>query len=143
MELNAEQTINELDTQLKYAQFTNSGGVLLSAKCAKFCLEHIQYYEQKIKELTEENERVKLEYAGFESGTKQIVRGLKSENEKMLEEVSRLKIALWDAQNDTVKKLRETVNKRLDKDTRVFTQQRYIVIDVINQIAKEMLEGEE
>ena len=59
MELNREQIINELDTQLNFAKFTKSNGVLLSAKCAQFCLEHIQYYEQKIKELTEENERLR------------------------------------------------------------------------------------
>lgn len=57
MELNAEQNINELDTQLNFAKFTKSNGVLLSAKCAQFCLEHIQYYEQKIKELTEEKKK--------------------------------------------------------------------------------------
>jgi phage shock protein A len=52
--LNAEQAIKELENQTKYAKFIGSNGVLLSAKAAQFCLEHAQYYEQKIKQLTEE-----------------------------------------------------------------------------------------
>ena len=56
--LNAEQSIKELENQTKFAKLTNSTGVLLSAKCAQFCLDHVQYYEQKIKELTEKYEKL-------------------------------------------------------------------------------------
>jgi hypothetical protein len=57
--LDAEQAINELETQTKYAKFIENKGVLLSAKCAQFALDNIMYYEQRIKELTEEKERLK------------------------------------------------------------------------------------
>lgn len=52
--LNAEKVINELDCQTRFAKFSNSNGVLISVKCAQFVLDHVQYYEQRIKELTEE-----------------------------------------------------------------------------------------
>lgn len=52
-----EQIIDEIDTKIKYAKFTNTDAVILSTKAAQFCLEHAQYYEQKIKELTEEVEQ--------------------------------------------------------------------------------------
>jgi hypothetical protein len=58
-ELNREQIIDEIDTKIKYAKFVNTDAVILSSKAAQFCLEHAQIYEQKIKELTEENERLK------------------------------------------------------------------------------------
>ena len=58
MELNRDEIISEIDTQLKFAKFINTTGVLLSVKAAQFCFEHIQFYEQKIKELTEENKKL-------------------------------------------------------------------------------------
>jgi hypothetical protein len=61
MELNREQCIDELDFKTRYAKFVGTDGVSLSAKCAQFCLEHAQFYEEKIKELTEENERLRAE----------------------------------------------------------------------------------
>ena len=59
--LNAEQVISELDFQTKLAKFTNSNGVLTSVKCAQFVLDYMQRYEQRIKELTEENERLRAD----------------------------------------------------------------------------------
>lgn len=59
--LNAEQVINELDCQTRFAKFSNSNGVLISVKCAQFVLDHAQYYEQMIKELEAENERLKAQ----------------------------------------------------------------------------------
>ena len=59
--LNAEQVINELDYQTRFAKFSNSNGVLISVKCAQFVLDHAQYYEQRIKELAEENERLRAD----------------------------------------------------------------------------------
>ena len=56
MELDREECISELDTKIKYAKFANTNSVVLSSKAAQFCLEHAQYYEQKIKKLTEEND---------------------------------------------------------------------------------------
>ena len=61
VELNKEQRvdiINEIDTKTRYAKFINTDAVVLSSRAAQYCLEHIEYYEQKIKELTEENERL-------------------------------------------------------------------------------------
>lgn len=56
--LNAEQIIEEIDSKIKFAKFANTNAVILSPKAAQFCLVHAQYYEQKIKELTEENEKL-------------------------------------------------------------------------------------
>jgi hypothetical protein len=123
MELNAEQSIKELDTQLKFAKFTKSKGVLISAKCAQFCLEHAQFYEQKIKELTEENERLKLdvEVCGAELSryTENIVQMAKQDRA------------------DTVQKMQSEIEKRCIKGG-IYPA---FVASTIDQIAKEMLEG--
>lgn len=73
MELKRDEIINELDVQIKYAKFTNTNGVLLSAKAAQFCLEHAQFYEQKIKQLTEENERLRDDLAEAEAEAEKAV----------------------------------------------------------------------
>ena len=63
MEYKRAELINELDTQLAFAKFINTTNVLISVKCAQFCLDYIQFREQKIKELTEEvaEEKAKCE----------------------------------------------------------------------------------
>ena len=43
---------------------------------------------------------------------------------------------------DTVRKMQERLKERLADKPSLFTQQRYRVVDVIDQIAKELLEGE-
>ena len=55
--LNEEQVINELDCQTRFAKFSNSNRVLISVKCAQFVLDHVQYYEQRIKDLETENKQ--------------------------------------------------------------------------------------
>ena len=59
--LNAEQVINELDYQIKFAHFTKSTGVYISAKCAQFALDNIKNCEQRIRELTAELDAKRLE----------------------------------------------------------------------------------
>ena len=73
---------------------------------------------QRIKELTEENERVKLEYAGFEAGAKHAVSFVKA---------------------DTVRKMQERLIAEFRKDGRM----NYYLRMTLDQIAKEMcLEGD-
>lgn len=67
MELNRKKCIEELDFKIRYAKFTNSEGVLLSTACAIFCSEFVQFYEQKIEQLTEENERLRTFKEYFDS----------------------------------------------------------------------------
>jgi hypothetical protein len=62
-ELNRDEIISEIDIKIKYAKFINTDAVVLSSKAAQFCLEHAQFYEQKIEELTEENEAISERYA--------------------------------------------------------------------------------
>lgn len=75
--LNAEQVINELDCQTRFAKFSNSNGVLISVKCAQFVLDHVQYYEQRIKELTEENEGLKAD-KGYAQGVRDFAERVKN-----------------------------------------------------------------
>lgn len=125
--LNAEQAIKELENQTKFAKFTNSTGVLLSAKCAQFCLDHAQYYEQRIKELTEENERLKsVEFTcGF-------VKPHKVLECPIFDEIERTKA-------DTVRQMQERFKSCFEDDVKYDGFRIAIWID---QIAKEMLEGE-
>ncbi len=68
-ELKRDEIISEIDTKIKYAKFINTDAVILSSKAAQFCLEHAQFYEQKIKELTEKIESLEQclehEHASF------------------------------------------------------------------------------
>jgi hypothetical protein len=78
-----------------------------------------------IKELTEENERLRKHNAV-----------LIEDNHILSSECIPM------AKADTVRKMQERLEKCLSDNPSLFTQQRYIVVDVIDQIAKEMLEGE-
>lgn len=139
MELNREELKNELDTQLEFAKFTKSNGVLISAKCAQFCLEHIQYYEQKIKELTEENER--LEKALVEQSAENVM--LIGENKRLMRDKTALECVVSTVRNqakaDTVRKMQERLHEQFH-DRVAYT--RSYVHDTIDQIAKEMLDDE-
>ena len=163
MELNAEQNINELDTQLNFAKFTKSNGVLLSAKCAQFCLEHIQYYEQKIKELTEEKKKSDRVFSDLykEAETylaqreclRNQVKNLTEENERLTASIKILannnadleaELALTydlleDAKSDTVNKMYLMIKERCVKGG-IYPA---FVASTITQVAKEILEGEE
>lgn len=111
---------------------------------AKNALALITSQEQRIKELTEENERfsqslanvsqslanseaenerLKLEYAGFEAGAKDVVSFLKA---------------------DTVRKMQELIYERLDISVEGYSSEeiKSDVRDMVYQIAKEILEGE-
>lgn len=74
----------------------------------------IYHTHSLIKELTEENERVKLEYAGFEAGVKHAVSFVKA---------------------DTVQKMHNRVLQLFPCDKKFTTISRF----TIDQIAKEML----
>lgn len=76
---NAEQVISELDFQTKLAKFTNSKGVLISVKCAQFVLDHVQYYEQRIRELTEQLDAMR----GVAEAWKEHSKTLEGENKKL------------------------------------------------------------
>ena len=128
--LNAEQVINELDYQTRFAKFSNSNGVLISVKCAQFVLDHAQYYEQRIKELTEENERWRAE----------------AENQSILWRQhfeSIYESAKVTLKADTVRKMQE----RLKADAVTIqdhTGKLGVVVGVgnIDDVAREMLEGD-
>lgn len=55
MEFNRADIIGEIEMQVAYSKFINCSRVVLSLEAAQFCLDHIQFYEQKINELTNEN----------------------------------------------------------------------------------------
>ncbi len=145
--LNAEQVIKELENQTKFAKFTNSTGVLLSAKCAQFCLDHVQYYEQKIKELTEENERLKLEYVGFEAGAKQFIEKMRKSNAVLIEDNHILETEFKDkVKADTVRKMQERLKQYIDvghyRSPTEICFSELDVANIIDRITKEMLESE-
>ena len=126
--LNAEQAINELETQTKYAKFIESKGVLLSAKCAQFCLDHIQYYEQRIKELTEENERLRADKDYWKSRSKE------SESEYNQAVKRGYNLGAIDYVGSFAERLK----------AEKFTHKNFgelVYVEDIDQIAKEMLEG--
>ena len=58
MEFDRERVIGEMESQIAYSKFINTSKVVLSADAVQFCLEHIQFYEQKIKELQNSNEEL-------------------------------------------------------------------------------------
>lgn len=165
--LNAEQAIKELENQTKFAKFTNSTGVLLSAKCAQFCLDHVQYYEQRIKELAEENERLKWQNAHLECVGEVAVKN-RDECEQQLRYLSNVEIpylyealegkgkdadklldilsnALEKAKADTVREMLELIYERLDISVEGYSSEeiKSDVRDMVYQIAKEMLKEKE
>ena len=58
IEFDRERVIGEMESQIAYSKFINTSRVVLSADAVKFCLEHIQFYEQKIKVLQNSNEEL-------------------------------------------------------------------------------------
>jgi hypothetical protein len=85
----------------------------------KDALALINSQEQRIKELAEENERVKLEYAGFEAGAKHAVSFVKA---------------------DTVRKMQERLTKEFDRMHKSNFMTPEVRQWIIDQIAKEMVE---
>lgn len=80
-----------------------------------------------IKELTEENERLSGKVAEYE------------EERKYHFEMSRKRIA--EAKADTVRKMQERLNKHFCHDPAFLGVEQRMIMDVIDQIAEEMLEG--
>lgn len=132
MELKRDDIISEIDTKLRYAKFINTDAVVLSNKAAQFCLDHIQFYEQKVKELTEENERLK-KALNTDISIVRVSRG--SGKTAHLREVGRIKVDAIRA--DTVRKMQERI--RAEK----FHHKNFgdlVYLADIDQTAKEMLE---
>ena len=126
MELNREQCIEELDFKIKYSKFVTSEGVLLSTACAQFCLEHAQLYEAKIRELTEENKAWQMQLISKEEKADKAYYDLACE-------LSRIK-------EDTVRKMQERLDKHFCHDPAFLGVEQRLIMDAIDQIAKEMLE---
>lgn len=153
--LNAEQVISELDCQTRFAKFANSNGVLISAKCAQFVLDHVQYYEQRIKELTEENERLtrlaNLRQRDLDNANDLLFKA-EDEIERLMREKTALECIVSTARNqakaDTVRKMQTAIEEYYSKPTYQPTKDHPIkhtqiehLLVVIDQIAKKMLEG--
>lgn len=166
-EPNREQIISEIDTKIKYAKFVKTDAVILSSKAAQFCLEHAQYYEQKIKELTEENEAWQKQLISTEEKSGKAyyelaceVEDLRAENEMLRAEkeaknkelfyewkkiadetADRYEGLYQDAKKalvvSTVRKMQERLIAEFRKDDRM----NYYLRKTLDQIAKEMLEG--
>ena len=81
-------------------------------------------YEQRIKELTEENERLRVD----------CVKGANA----LIEEIQKNRTI----EADTVRKMQERLKERFSTATRYSKYSGAGVVMVIDQIAKEMLEGE-
>lgn len=109
--LNAEQAINELETQTKYAKFIGSNVVTLSAKCATFVLEHAQFYEQRIKELTEEYESM----AKSVNEASELIRKLRTEKKELTEENERLRADCVKGANALIEEIQK--NRTIEADT--------------------------
>jgi hypothetical protein len=156
MELKRDEIISEIDTKIKYAKFINTDAVILSSKAAQFCLEHAQFYEQKIEELTEENEAISERYAiqvvtAIELD-KQVQR-LTEENERlracvMSEEQVRViaKATIEDGisiiRADTVRKYREQLHRAFAHSDSKDKFNKGVFLEMVDLIAKEMEEGE-
>ena len=176
--LNAEQVNKALELCLANDVCDSSCEICPYTDNMKNCMDEmlrdvlalINSQEQKIKELTEENEKLTIKMNAYgltaknlgeenerllarnfdlaEKGEKVVIaykklseenERLKAENEMLLN-IKNLNIDKVIA--DTVRKMQERVKKCLSDKPSLFTQQRYIVVDVIDQIAKEMLEGD-
>ena len=147
MELNSEQIIKALELhsqKLKPCLVDCPYGGLhfCGSEMAKDALDLINSQEQRIKELTEENdklyrllddkiqenkklteenERLTLEYAGFEAGAKAGIKVVRA---------------------DTVRKMQERLDKHFCHDPAFLGVEQRLIMAAIDQIAKEMLEGE-
>ena len=108
-----EQKIYELENRLKECENGYEGTLFLD-RCK------LHDAEEKVKELTEENERIKLEYAGFEAGARHAVSFVRA---------------------DTVRKMQEQLKMEIDRFGRKdgwITKE--TVFWFIDQIAKERVE---
>ena len=108
------------------------------------------------KELTEESQKWQKGYECVDAACRELSSKcdeLTEENERLNKEVDRLsqvvlnhegitEMEVEEAKIDTVRKMQERLKKGLLDTASLFTQQRYIVDDVIDQIAEEMLGGE-
>jgi phage shock protein A len=155
-----EQIIKELDTQLNFAEFIKSNRVLLSAKCAQFCLEHIQYYEQKVKELTEENENLHASCTEFERKcaslneenerlTTRLVEQsaeniiLIAENDSLSQSLANSKSILANSKADAVRKMQERLKaESITIQDHTGKLGSVVLVGTIDQIVKEMLKEE-
>ena len=104
-----EQKILELENRLKECENGYEGTLYLD-RCK------LHDAEEKIEKLTEENERLKLEYAGLEAGAKDVVSFVKA---------------------DTVKQFAE----KLKEAFRKYDRANWSVRAIIDEAAKEMVEG--
>ena len=125
MELKRDEIISEIDTKIKYAKFVNTDAVILSSKAAQFCLEFAQFYEQKIKELTEENERLKA--------------CVMSEEQVRVIAKATIEDGISTIRADTVRKMQSEIKKTLSAICKGEMDDLFRIID---QIAKEMVGGE-
>jgi hypothetical protein len=80
--------------------------------------------EQRIGELTEENER------------------LRAENDELCDNIACLEIDKENAERRTVRKMQERLDKRFCHDPAFLGVEQRLIMEVIDQIAKEMLEGQ-
>ena len=144
MELNREQIIKALEC---YTNFKCNECPIENRDCENFGC--IKQAIALIKEITEENERLKLEYEGFMGGAKQIANHLKTENERLtslLDAKCDRCISLERA--DTVREMQERLKQAIcdntypdfNKDGKpVNVWNAKTGYDLIDEVAEEML----
>ena len=148
-----DEIISEIDTQIEYSKFINTNAVVLSSKAAQFCLEHAQLYEQKIKELTEENERLRAHNETLEISNKDFkyrIYELSRDNEEWEHENNDLECdndmlreRITEIKTDTVRKMQERLTTFFANDDHL----KYNEVDAeyineqINKIINEFWEG--
>ncbi len=141
-ELNAEQIKKALrvcwDTTCSDCEFDNhceGHWQVLENAC-----DLINSYEQKIKELTEENERLRVEEKQSQILIKTLHDKLDEGYAKFVDEERAEERA------DTVRKMQERLKAKAKAPMRrpneiVIYESKFVSVDAIDQIAKEMLEG--
>lgn len=128
--LNAEQIKNVLEHCANWTAETGCKGCPYEDNCInedviKAALALITSQEQRIKELTEENERLRA-----------IPEQLHKEMSERMVEERKIERKL------AVRKMSERLDKRFCHDPAFLGVEQRLIMDVIDQIAKEMLEGE-
>ena len=148
MELNRDQLIdcvrrcnlNNVDETCKYC--TNRylsnwdlGGFNCHDDLANEVISRLEADEQKIKELTEEIEDLEADYDRVYEQAEADIRG------NMADGGTSCHWCIDRHRAESIKEFAERLKKRLYGKPSLFTQQRYIVNDEIDNLAKEILEG--
>lgn len=141
-----EQRIGELEKRLRY---------LLQSKTiaeydevdihTKEYVKDIHSLDANIKGLTVENERLRAERDAFEINYKDLKyrnKELTAFNRRWAKECAELQEECDQIKADTVRKMQERLDKHFCHDPAFLGVEQRLIMDVIDQIAKEMLEGE-